>query len=663
MSPMSVDQALQLGARHQQAGQFALAEQLYKQVLAEIPQHPDALYRYGMLSLRIGQTGQAVELLGKAARLCPHSPEVHCNYSKALLDVGEFEKAITEANLAIEIRPTYPIAFCNLGNALFELQQFEKAKLAFSQAIKLDPNFAEAHFNLGRAFRALRQNAQSIAAYRQAIHVRPHYGRAYYNLGNVLRDSGELSQAATAFELAIQHLPPASMGYNNLGMTLKDLGFLDRAIDCFDKGTTIAPHDIYCYSNRILSTYYHPKYSGDEILKLQQDFWRRVPPRLTPAFSNDRSPDRRLRIGYVSGDFRDHAVGRNILPLIREHHRGQFEIFCYSNLDATDEFTEKFKSLADHWQSVHRLSDAHFSQMIRHDRIDILVDLALHTGNNRLLTFAEKPAPIQVTFAGYPAGTGLRAIDYRLTDQYLDPINSENDSHYVEKSVRLPHCFWCYDPASMEASINPAALSVNELPAVENGFITFGCLNNFCKSNESTWQLWASILASVPRSQLLIMVPEVSAQHRVVQFFSDLGIESARLRFVGFQTRENYLRTYQQIDIGLDTFPYNGHTTSLDSLWMGVPVITRIGATSVSRAGLSQLSNIGLEQLAANNEEQFVKLAVQWAGDIPRLQELRKTLRTRMLNSPLCNAQQFTTDIESAYLRMWRNFIQPESRV
>ena len=290
--------------------------------------------------------------------------------------------------------------------------------------------------------------------------------------------------------------------------------------------------------------------------------------------------------------------------------------------------------------------------MVRQDKIDILVDLALHSANNRLLAFARKPAPVQVTWCGYPGTTGLSTIDYRLTDPHLDPPG-DNDSCYSEQSFRLPDTFWLYDPL-----IDP--LPVNDLPALSNGFITFGCLNNFCKVNDGVLNLWANVLREVSRSRLLLMAPHGQTRDDILKKLKTHGIEEPRVEFANRQLRKYYFQSYNRIDLCLDTMPYNGHTTSLDACWMGVPTITLIGKTVVGRGGWSLLSNLRLTELAARTPEECIEITRQLAGNLPKLQELRSTLRERMQASPLMDGKRFARNLEEAFREMWRKWCEAE---
>ncbi|MGD0390476.1 MAG: hypothetical protein ABSC42_16145, partial [Tepidisphaeraceae bacterium] len=292
--------------------------------------------------------------------------------------------------------------------------------------------------------------------------------------------------------------------------------------------------------------------------------------------------------------------------------------------------------------------DAQVAAQVREDQIDILVDLKLHTGENRLLIFAQKPAPVQATWLGYPGTSGLDTMDYRLTDPYLDPPGLD-DACYSERSIRLPDTFWCYDPLANEPAVNAP-------PCLEKGFITFGCLNTFCKVNDALLTLWAGVLKALSNSRLLLLVPKGSARQRVLDRLGQEGIGPERVEFVARQSRPEYRKTYHRIDIGLDTVPCNGHTTNLDSFWMGVPVITLVGQTVAGRAGLSQLTNLGLLELIARTPDQYVQIATDLAGDLPRLGELRRTLRARMQTSPLMDGPRFARNVEAAYRQMWRNW-------
>jgi len=341
-------------------------------------------------------------------------------------------------------------------------------------------------------------------------------------------------------------------------------------------------------------------------------------------------------------------VGRFLLPLLERHDREQFEILCYSGVVWPDNVTERFRALAGGWRTTLGISDARLAEMIREDGVDILVDLALHTAGNRLPVFALQPAPVQVSWLGYPGGAGLPGIGYRLTDAYMDPPG-KSPAGSVEEPVRLPGCWCCYQPVGN-------APEITALPAFSAGGVTFGSLNNFAKVHEGVLALWARVLEAAPGSRLLMFCPEGRARERVRAFFAARRIAKERVELAPHLPRLEYLKLYHRIDIGLDPFPCNGMTTTCDALWMGVPVLTLPGDTPISRAGLSILTSVGLEELAASSEEDYVRIAADLVTDLPRLADLRATLRHRMLASPLMDAPRFARNVEAAYRSMWQRW-------
>jgi predicted O-linked N-acetylglucosamine transferase (SPINDLY family) len=366
-----------------------------------------------------------------------------------------------------------------------------------------------------------------------------------------------------------------------------------------------------------------------------------------PGRAGEAESSRRLRVGYVSPDFRIHCQSLFTIPLLSRHDHAAFEVFCYSSVKRPDGHTRRIADYADAWRDVRALGDDALCRLIREDRIDILVDLTMHMAGGRPLLFARKPAPVQIAWLAYPGTTGISAMDYRLSDPRLDPDGF--DAHYSERTLRLPDSFWCYDPLTEPLDVGP-------LPALERGHLTLGCLNNPCKLTDHTLRLWSAVMQALPAARLLLMAPPGRHRDRLSQRLSEHGIAAARVDFRAFQPRADYLRTYRDIDLGLDTFPYNGHTTSLDSLWMGVPVVSRVGRTCVGRGGLSQLFQLDLLELAAESDAAFVRTAVSLGNDPVRLAALRSGLRERMQRSALMDASRFARNIEQAYRDTWRDY-------
>ncbi len=529
---------------------------------------------------------------------------------------------------------------------------FQRAIVCFQRALELAPAPADIGNNLGNVYQAMGRTDEAIAMWRRVVAAGAH-PLAYYNLGRALYEKDLIDDAIEATQTAIRMLPNSPDGYNNLGNLFRQSAQIEESVAQFEKATEIRPDYSVAHSNRLYTLYYHPDVDAAGILAEHRKWNDAVAGKFAPkelSFANDRSPDRRLKIGYVSPNFWGHCQAFFTAPLFSNHDHGKFEIFCYSDVKVPDAATAKIRGWADHWRSIVGMSDEAVAEMIRQDGIDILVDLTVHMAENRMLLFARKPAPVQVTWLGYPGTSGLEAMDYRLTDPYLDPPG-EFDEFYFEKSVRLGQTFWCLDREALEGPEIPA---VNELPATRNGFVTFGCLNNFCKLNQPLLELWRRVLDGVKDSRMVILSPLGPRRDWVRKTLGD------RVEFVQRQSRAKYLAFYNRIDIGLDTLPYNGHTTSLDSLWMGVPVVTMIGKTVVGCAGFSQLSNLGLRELVAKTEGEFVEIAVKLAGDWDRLSELRASLRHRMRGSALMDGKRFAGEVEKAFRGKWEEWCEGE---
>ena len=643
-----------LGNALSDKGQLDEAIAAYRQAIALRPNFAEAHNSLGNALKGKERLDEAIAAYRQAIALRTNYAEAHSNLGNALKGNGQLDEAIAAYRQAIALKSNFAEAHNNLGNALQKKGEFDNAIAAYRQAIALKPKHAEAYNNLGSVLGNQRQLDEAIALYYQAIALRPNYAEAYNNLGNALSDKGQLEEAIAAYRQAIALRPNSPETYSNLGNVEKKKGALDEAIAAYRQAVALKPNHAEADSNLVYTLHFSSAYDARAIAE-EHRRWNQQHAEPLRKFiqphTNDRDPNRRLRIGYVSPDFREHVVGRNLLPLFRRHDHQQFEITCYAQVPSPDARTSQFQQTADRWRNIVGLPDDQVATQIREDRIDLLVDLAMHMANNRLLVFARRPAPVQVTFAGYPAGTGLNAIDYRLSDPYLDPPDMD-ESVYTERTIRLPDSFWCYDP------LEDRGIPVNSLPALNAGFVTFGCLNNFCKVNDGVLTLWGRVLRQVENSRLLLLAHPGSHRQRTLDRLRQEGIDPGRVEFVPFLPRPTYLELHHRIDLGLDTFPYNGHTTSLDSFWMGVPVVTLVGQRAVSRAGWCQLSNLGLPELAAQTAEQFVRIAVEIAKDLPRLEQLRSTLRRRMEQSPMMDAPKFARNIEAAYRRMWHTWCQ-----
>ncbi len=524
---------------------------------------------------------------------------------------------------------------------------------AYRRATEIDPSFAEACNSLGAMLQESGGLDDAIAAYRRAIEIKPDYAAAHSNLGAASLCNGHFDEALTHCHRALRFDSNDVGAHNNLGMTLQNVGRLDEAIEVYKNALTLRPNFSGAHSNLILTMNYHPRFTAEAILA-ESRYWDEIhalPYAVrTRPHANARDPERRLRIGYVSPDFRCHSVSYFVEPLLAAHDRNAVEVFCYADVARPDEMTARLQTLADGWRSTVGLSDAEVADQIGKDRIDILVDLAGHTAGNRLLAFAQRPAPVQVTWLGYPNTTGLSAIDYRFTDGIADPEGIA-EAHHSEILVRLPGGFLCYGPPAMSPELTPP-------PAARSGQVTFGSFNNLAKVTSEVVKAWASILKAVPGSRILIkskpLADEATRAHYLALFAAQ-GIEANRIELISaIPSISGHLAAYENVDIALDPFPYNGTTTTCEALWLGVPVITLCGACHAARVGASLLTAVGLTDLIAETSDGYIETAAGLAKNIDRLKALRKDLRPRMAASPLCDGETFARSMEAAYRDMWQ---------
>ena len=649
------DATLQEAVKLHKAGHPHEALQLYRKILAVRPDQFDALNLGGVANCELGHIGEAVKLLQAAVRLEPSYAEAHNNLGNALKAADRLDEAAAAYRRAIGIKPDYAEPHYNLGILLQKSRNISAATATYRRATEINPNFAEAHNSLGAMLQEFGELGEAIAAYRRAIEIRPDYTTAHSNLGAALLRGGHSDEALAHCHHALRLDPNDVSVHNNLGMILKDIGRLDEAIEAYRNALTLKPSFSKAHSNLIFTMNFHSRFTAESILA-ESRHWDEIHalPHAIRArpHANSPDPERRLRIGYVSPDFRCHSVSYFIESLLAAHDRNAVEVFCYAEVARPDAVTTRLRALADGWRWTFGTSDEALAEHIREDGIDILIDLAGHTSSNRLLTFAQRPAPVQATWLGYPNTTGLTAMDYRLTDAIVDPEGTA-DAVHSEKLVRLAKSFLCYVP--------PAdAPKIADLPAAANGYITFGSFNNLAKVTPDVVEVWATILRHTPGSRILLksrLFAHQEMRKRYEEMFVAHGVDIECVELVpDIPSVSGHLAAYAGVDIGLDPFPYNGTTTTCEALWMGVPMIALRGHRHAARVGLGLLTSMGMPELAAETQEAYIKTAVDLAGDLDRLLALRGSLRARMRNSPLCDAKAFARDMEAAYRDMWRRW-------
>lgn len=650
MSTVSDQELLALAAGHENAGRLADAELFYRQLLERHPGNSDLQNALGVLALHSGRPEEARSWLELAVGSQPAKIAYLNNLGAALSALGDSERAIKCFERVAQMDPTQAIVLYNLGSAKLALGRWDEAASDFRNALTRMPDHEDSFLNLGLALLRKGEVEEAIAVYRRALDRFPNSARLWTNLGDALKAAARWEEVEVACTQALRCHPVEPFAANNLGVALNELGRPEEAFTWLRRSLKWNPSLSEAHSNLIFVMQFHPDIGAPEIAAECGRWWERHGlglVRLANGFTGAPDPARRLRVGYVSPDFCEHPLIRHVLPVIEAHDRGAVEVAIYSGSFRSDAFTARLQKSADLWRDTARWTDDRLAQQIALDRVDILVDLSLHSGGNRLRVFARQSAPVQVSFAGYPGTTGLETIRYRLTDRHLEPVGVA--AIPPGEPVRLPDSFWCFDPLGETPE-------VSELPASRNGSVTFGCLSKFAKVNESVIDCWSRILREVPNAQLLMLCPRGQARIRIGALFAERGVSKERVVFTERVARPDYLRLHQQVDVMLDPFPYNGHMTTCDALWMGVPVVTLAGKTAVARGGLSLLSTAGLPELVASSAGEYVRIAVALANDLPRLAALRAGLRARMKTSPLMDVARYTRGLEDAYRTMWRRW-------
>lgn len=624
----------------------------FRQALQAQPTDPDLLCNLAAALNSQKRTDEAVACYRQALQLRPDFPQALNNLGNALSAQGKPAEALACYQRAVQLAPRFGQAFRNLGNALQAAGKFDDALQAYRQALLIDPADAEAHHGLGNVLLARNRNAEALTSYLESLRLRPDYAEAHNGAGNAYYAQGQLDEAAAAYEAALGRQPDFSAARYNLGVARQAQGRLKDARACFEEALRLNPGDHIAHSTYLGALVYDPNVDAMALLAEHRGWAGRHASRFSRPAAHENLPDPecRLRLGYVSPDFRSHAVAYFLEPVLARHDRRQVEVFAYAEVAAPDAQTNHLRGLCDHWRSTVGQSDDEVAAAVRRDRIDVLIDLAGHTAGSRLLVFARKPAPVQVSYLGYPATTGLNEVDYRLVDDVTEPAGGPAAG--TEEAVRLPGVFCCYAPPLSGPPVAP-------LPAEALGRITFGSLHKLEKLNPAVLDLWARLLERLPSARLLIVRNTLRGRtaEDFLRRFEAHGVPRDRIllrpvRPVNLQ----HLRAYDEVDISLDPFPWNGHTTACESLWMGVPVVALRGGRHSARMVASILANVGLDDWVADSPEDYVEIAAHWAADLPRLAGLRRSLRGRVGESPLCDAASFARNLEQAYRRMWRQW-------
>lgn len=719
-----INQAVQ----HHQSGRLQEAEKLYRQILAEDPAHADANHLLGLLAYQGGFLKEAIALISNAIKtdasqamfhnslglaltgesrfdeavtcfthaltrkpdymeahnnlagvylktgnytkaiehfrrvitLKPGHLEAHGNLGNALKNTGNFEAAATCYRTVIEAAPQHPQAHCNLGTVLQELGQIEDAIASYRQAIHSDASHVESYNNLALALQSLGRLDEAIECLQKALPLQPDFAETHSNLGSALQQQGHPGAALPHLQNAIKQAPNHAKAHSNMGAALIELGHPQKAIAHFEKALELQPQFPTAFSNLLLSQLYLSDTDPVKNRDLARQFAGTINSPVLPIQNHPNSPDpnKLLKIGFVSADLRHHSVSYFLASVWPSLNSDTLQVFAYATSLIEDDMSQQLKNSVSVWRNLAGLSTDKQVETIQKDSIDILIDLGGHTAHNSLQLFARKPAPLQVSWLGYSATTGLDAMDYILCDPWVVP--ESDNSHYVETPWRLPENYLCFSPPNEQVEIT-------ELPALANGYLTFGSFNNLTKLSDATVHCWACLLKALPDSRLLLKAKQLDQPDfkvSLIERFKGEGVEEDQLIFTErTKSLAAHFATYNEIDIALDPFPYGGTTTSAEALWMGVPVLTLKGDRFVGHVGESLLQNINLADWIADSPDDYIEKAVTLSQDLPALMQLCSQLREQFIASPICDAPRFSVHLQKAFRNMWEIYCQTRPQV
>lgn len=644
-----------------QLRQFPMMEEAGLWLTRQNPKDGHGWNLLGISYIEQGKFGPAALALHQALTLLPKNVHVLSNMGNVLIGTERAGEAIPYLELALQIEPKLVAAYNNLGNAYRYAGRVNEAISIYLQGIALAPQYAELRSNLGVAYSELQRYADAIACFEQALALNPKLFPVYANLADALRQMGRLQEAIECCHRAFELEPDIQEVWVIYGNVLRDANHLDAAIKAYVRALSYQnirqeAFNLRVYTSLLFCLNYHPDLSPETIYSAYRDYntryglphqaeWR--------EFANAPNPKKKLRVGYLNHSYYNHVCKLFLLPLLEQHDKNEVEVFAYANPSREDEFTLLYKKAVDHWIPTRDMSDADLAQRIRDDGIDILVDIAGHTNDNRLPVMARKPAPVSLHWLDFGYTTGLTAIDYYLTDH---ATVTDDCAHLFSEKV------WCLDGPAYAYRPGPGMGEVGDLPAAQTGIVTFGSLSRAARINHRVVHVWAAILDAMPNSRLIIDsgdYKDPAVQEEMAARFTQFGIDRSRLEIGCHSPPWDVMR---RIDIGLDCFPHNSGTTLFEMLYMGIPYVTLAGRPSVGRIGASILTGLGRTEWIACSEEEYAQKAIMLAHDIPGLRVMRANLRQQIQASPLMDEGGFARSVEKAYRQMWQIYCDEASR-
>ena len=676
-----------LASVYQKTGDLIGMLNTYKKIINIEPEDLETLHNYAKILSKLKKYNDAEEVFKRILLIDPDFNIDYFIFANGLLELGKLKEAEKLYRRVISINPNFANAYNNIAVVMKRLKKYEEAKKNFKKSIELNPNQADAHYNIGDIYAIEGDFKSAIECFEKTININPEYEDAYNSLGLTFKEIGKFNDAEKTFKKILKLNPNSIQGYNNLGIILRDLGKFEEAEKILEKAINLSPKKIELYNNlgsayrsqnnikmaeksyrkaleidpkrssvlsNILFLQSSNSYNPQTHLKEATNYGKLLTDRIEKPFSEwkcNKNP-KRIRIGFVSGDFHNHPVGYFLESILEKIDTSSVQLFAYSTHSRQDDLTERIKPFFFSWKNISYLDDSETAKLIHDDGIHILIDLSGHTDRNRLTMFAWKPAPIQATWLGYWATTGVKEIDYIIGDPYRTPENEEN--HFTEKVWRLPETSLCFTAPKVNIQPGP-------LPALSNNFITFGCFNSIIKLTDDVVAIRAKILEAVPNSRLLLKSKEfnnTSGKKRIINKFISHNIQPERLILENFSSREEYLESYNRVDIALSPYPYGGVTTSTEGLWMGVPVLAKKGDRYISHVSESINYNAGLPDWIASDDDEYIAKAIEFSSNTDKLKNIRENLRNQVLSSPLFDSEKFAKYFEEALwgmYKLWEN--------
>ena len=637
-------------------------EEVKKEISVQIVKNPNSYILFNILGGVLSEQKkffEAIENYKKALKFNPNYAQAFNNLGLAFHKLNRMDEAIVNYKKAVSLKKDFFIAYNNLGNAMYETDKAKKSLQYYKEAITINPRYYEAYHNLGKSYEFLGDNNNAIKNFKISIEINDNYDLAYNSLGIILYDSSMFNEALSSYKRALYINPNDEKYHNNIANVLNSLGKYDEATKAYNQAIKIKPDFAKAYSNLLLNLNYKLNFNIDLYLSVAKKFRlncikkdQKIPLR----YQYEKKP-KKLKLGLVSADFGNHPGGFFSLSTIKELRKKNFELIAYSNFDRNDDLSSSFRSLFSKWNSIENQKDEEVVKQILKDGIHILIDMQGHSAKNRLPIFMHKATPIQATWH-CQGSTGIPEIDYVIANPYLIPKNEKN--HWVEEIFRLPKISQCFTPPDFD-------VEVNDPPCLKNKFITFGSLNKLTKINEDVIELWSKVLSSISNSKLILKTNNIDnkiVKKDIIDKFKKNNINAKQLVLLGeFNTRKELLKIYNDIDISLDTFPFQGYTTSCESVWMGVPVLTLKGNRFLFHSGECINSNLSMNDWIAKNNNDYVSKAVEFSSKVKELSKIRKNLRKVALKSPLCDSESFGINFSNMLWKMWGRFEKDNFKV